>query len=322
MTEESSGPSPGARRSAWIVFAMLMMVVVPAALTLNTVRWPGTLQIPSEDPAPYGYTWSLMLFIVPIAVIALWFLPREGVVIPKRAFWWTLGLLVPTGFALDFFLAHVFFVFPNAGATLRIGAPALGGPVPIEEYLFYLTGFVTVLLLYVWLDEFWLAAYNVPDYPSAAGQIDHLLRFHPFSLILGATLIAVAIVYKKFFSAVPQGFPGYFTFLITVAFVPSAGFFPTARQFINWRALSLAVFLITLISLLWEVTLAAPYGWWGYQANAMMGIFVGAWSGLPIEAVFVWIAVTYSTAFIFEIVKLWLASGKGVREGFLGTKRP
>lgn len=321
MPEESSSPSPGARRSALIVFAMLLMVVVPAAVTLNTVRWPGTLRVPSADPTPYGYTWSLLLFIVPIAVIALWFLRREGVAIPRRAFWWTLGLLVPTGLVLDFFLAHAFFVFPNAGATLGIGAPALGGPVPVEEYIFYVTGFVAVLLLYVWSDEFWLAAYNVPDYPGAAGRIDRLLRFHPFSLILGASLIAAAIVYKKFFSAVPQGFPGYFTFLISVAFVPAAGFFPTARQFINWRAVSLTIFLITLISLLWEVTLAVPYGWWGYQADAMTGIFIGAWSGLPLEAVFVWIAVTYSTVIVFETVKLGLASGKGIREVFLGARR-
>ena len=38
----------------------------------------------------------------------------------------------------------------------------------MEEYVFYLTGFLTVLLLYIWLGEFWLAAYNVIDYPGEA----------------------------------------------------------------------------------------------------------------------------------------------------------
>jgi hypothetical protein len=52
----------------------------------------------------------------------------------------------------------------------------------------------------------------------------------------------------------------------------------------------------------------------------MMGLFIGAWAGLPIEAVCVWIAVTYATAIVFEIVKLWLASEKSAKHAFLGVK--
>ena len=80
----------------------------------------------------------------------------------------------------------------------------------------------------------------------------------------------------------------------------------------------LTLFLIVPISLLWEATLAVPYGWWGYQPKQMMGLFIGAWSGLPIEAVCVWMAVSYSTTIIFEIIKLWLASGKIAKAAFLG----
>ena len=50
-------------------------------------------------------------------------------------------------------------------------------------------------------------------------------------------------------------------------------------------------FLILLISLLWEVTLAIPYGWWDYRPGAMMGLAIAAWRGLPVEAVCVWLAV-------------------------------
>ena len=46
---------------------------------------------------------------------------------------------------------------------------------------------------------------------------------------------------------------------------PSAALLPAAMPVINWRAFSLAVFIILLISLLWEATLAVPYGWWGFQ---------------------------------------------------------
>jgi hypothetical protein len=143
---------------------MLAMVSVPATLTLTTVRSPGTLQVVSSNPTPYGYTWSLLLFVVPIMVIAFGFLPRKEAQFPRKAFWWTIGILVPLGFATDFFFASRFFIFSNAGATLQIGAPALHKPVPIEEYVFYLAGFMATLLIYLWLDEYWLAAYNAPDY--------------------------------------------------------------------------------------------------------------------------------------------------------------
>lgn len=317
---ESKSNRSESRLSAWIVVIMLGMVAVPATITLESVRSPATILMTNSDPTPYGYTWSLLLFLVPIVVIAFGFLPREEVKIPRKAFWWTIGILVPLGFATDFFFASRFFLFPNAGATLRIDAPALHKPVPVEEYVFYLTGFIAVLLIYLWLDEYWLAAYNVADYRMESKKIDRLLRVHPPSVILGIALIAAAVVYKKAFSPIREGFPEYFTFLVLAAFVPAAGFFPTARRFINWRAFSLTLFLILLVSLLWEATLAVPYQWWDYQPKQMIGIRIGAWSGLPVEAVCVWIAVTYATAIIFEVVKLWQASERTAKDVFLGLK--
>jgi len=312
------GTNPSPRLSAWIVAAMVAMIAVPTAITLHSVRSPGTLQVLSSNPTPHGYTWSLLLFIVPIVVIACWFLPAEGVGIPRRAFWWTIGILVPLGFGLDFFFAHWFFVFPNSEATLGIAAPALGHPVPVEEYIFYFTGFLCVLLIYVWLDEFWLVAYNVPDYPGESKKISRLFQFHPTSAIAGVLLIVIAVLYKKMFSPCPAGFPGYCTVLVAGGFVPAMSFFPTVRPFINWRAFSLALFIILLVSLLWEATLALPYQWWAFQSAQMTGLFIGAWARLPIEEVCVWIAVTYATVIVFEVFKLWQASGKKARQAFLG----
>ena len=316
-----SQESPNPRLSAWLVLSMLGMIAVPAAITLHTVRVPAIVKVPNSNPTPYGYTCSLLLFVVPIVVIAGWFLPNENVRISKRAFWRTMAVLVPIGFGLDFFLAHRFFVFPNVGATLGIGAPAIGGSVPVEEYLFYFTGFLAVLLIYVWSGEYWLAA-KVTDYSSAARQVRRLLTFHPTSLLVGVALIGAAILYKKLRSPVPDGFPGYFTVLVMGGVVPSVSFFPVARRFIHWRAFSLTIFMVLLISMLWEATLAVPYGWWGYQQREMMGLFIGAWTGLPIEAVTVWIAVTYGSTIVYEIVKLWQASGQPARRAFLGEPRP
>jgi hypothetical protein len=307
----------------WIVIAMVAMVVIPAAITLYSVHQPAPLVPVNQDATPHGYTFSLLLFIIPSAVIAGWFLPSEGLHVPRRAFYWTLGILVPLGFLLDFVFAQWFFDFPNRGATLGIQAPALGRAVPVEEYVFYLTGFLTVLLLYVWLGEFWLAAYNVIDYRGAAKNVRRLSQFHPTSLILAAVLIGAAWFFKKHL-ALPvdqAGFPGYFTFLVSGALLPAMTFFPVARRFINWRALSLTLFFMLLVSLLWEVTLAVPYNWWNFQHRQMTGIFIGAWSYLPIEEVFVWIAVTYATAILFEVIKVWVASERSVREVMLGPKQ-
>jgi hypothetical protein len=300
----SNAPTP--RQSAWLVAVMLLLIVIPAGITLHRVRVPATITLSSANPTPQGYTWSLLLFIVPIAVIGGWFLPQERLRIPRRAFWLTLAILVPVGFAMDFFFANRFFLFLNPGATLEIHAPAIGGVIPIEEYVFYFTGFLAVLLLYVWTGEYWLAAYCVPDPHPDAARMRRLLNFHPESLAAGIVLIAAAIAYKKFVSPVPDGLPGYFIALAAGVTVPSMALYPAARNFIHWRALSLTLFMILLISLFWEATLAVPYGWWSYRPEQMTGIFVGAWARLPIEAVLVWISVTYTTAIVYEVLKLKL----------------
>jgi hypothetical protein len=309
------------RTNAWVVLAMLATVIIPAAIALFTVRSPATIQL-VRDPSPRGYTWSLLLFIAPITVIAFWFLLHKDLRIPRKAFWRTIAILVPLGCALDFFFATWFFVFPNTFATLGFQLPVLGGSVPVEEYLFYLTGFHAVLLIYVWLDEYWLAAYNVPDYKARSKQIPRLVQFHGFSLIVGVIVIVAAVIFKKFFAAKPEGFPSYFIILVGGGMVPAVGFYPSAKEFINWRALSFTMFFILLVSLLWEATLAIPYGWWGYNESQMIGIFIGGWSRLPIEAVCVWIAVTYATIILFEVVKLWQASSKSALRAFLGSKSP
>ena len=324
MTGPRSHGLPSSTVSAWIVIAMLAMIVVPATLTLRTVQIPVPLMPINQNSTPHGYTISLLLFIFPIALISGWFLPSENLRIPQRAFWRTIGILVPLGFLLDFVFAQWLFCYPNAAATLRIPAPALGRPVPVEEYVFYLTGFLAVLLLYVWLGEFWLAAYNEPDYPGEARKMRRLVQFHATSLILAVALIGSAWFYKKHL-ALPEdraGFPGYFTFLVAGALIPAVIFFPVARRFINWRALSLTLFFMLLVSLLWETTLAVPYGWWSFQHRQMIGLFIGAWSRLPIEEVCVWIAVTYATVIVFEVVKIRLVSERSVRDALLGATEP
>src|SRR5215831_11994141 len=108
------------------------------------------------------------------------------------------------------------------------------------------------LLLYVWLGEFWLASYSLPDYPGDARKVRRLLRFHPISLFAAVLFMAAAWFYKKHF-ALPEyqaGFPGYFLFLVVGAPASGNGVFSggQALHFINWRALSLTLFFMALLS--------------------------------------------------------------------------
>ena len=228
-------PGPVSPRSSFATVAIILgMIVLPAALTLGRVRVPAVVDVAAPNPSPYGYTVSLLLFLVPILAVGGWLVPRDDVKISKKSFVRTIALLFPLGVVLDFFFAHLFLKFPNVNATLRIPAPALGnggsghifvgspnhiivGSVPIEEYVFYLTGFVTVLLLYIWLDEYWLAAYSIPGDDPIRGAFQRLLRFHPESLISAVILIGAAILYRHLFLPSLPGFPGYFTFLVIAA---------------------------------------------------------------------------------------------------------
>ena len=306
------------RASFLLVFAMLLMISVPAGLALHTVRIAPQIPASPADSSPYGYTISLLLFVVPIVTILCWLVPSEHLKISKSSVVRTIALLFPLGAGLDFFFAHSFLTFPNPRATLRILAPALGGGVPIEEYLFYFTGFLAVLLLYIWLDEYWLSAYSIPVGSGQRTDFKRLLQFHAPSLIAGVALIAGAIVFRRLFVE-EAGFPGYFIFLVIAALGPSALFLPSALPVINWRALSLTLFFILLMSLLWEATLGLPYGWWGFRHSQMLGIYITAWSELPIEEVLVWITVTYATVIVYEVVRRWQSSGKRARHAFLGV---
>lgn len=307
------------RRAALTVIGLLALLAAPATLTLYQVREPARQLLESPNPTPYGYTWSLLLFLAPALVLGTWFARQRSRSCQKRGFARTLVALVPIGFGLDFLLASWLFCFPNEAATLGLKVPILGGSAPLEEFIFYASGFLVVLLTYIWADEYWMAAYNVPDYGGPAQNLDRVVSFHLPSLVSGAGLIAAALLYKRVFQP-GTGFPWYFSYLVIGAIIPSTGLFRSVRSFVNWRAFSLVLALVLWVSLLWEVTLAVPYGWWQYQPDLMLGIKVRVWSELPIEAVLVWVAVTYVTVIVFEAMKVWVASGMSGREAMTGRR--
>jgi len=299
------------------VIYIILLLVIPASLTLVSVIEPGQMRIDSDNPTPFGYTISLSLFLIPACALAFWFLKKDGLAMQKKAFRFTLIMLTPTGIILDVLFGNAFFSFSNHNAVIGITFPAVGGPLPIEELIFYLSGFATVLLIYIWCDEYWLEKYNIPDYKASTQNIDKIIQLHPNSLLIGLVLIVMAIIYKKIFSG-EAGFPWYFIYLTIVALVPSMVLYKCARNFINWRAFSLTFIIIVLISLLWEVTLALPYGWWNFRHENMIGIYIKAWHDLPIEEIVVWFTVSFASVIFYETMKIWLTCQKSFTQAFLG----
>src|SRR5262249_11010993 len=98
------------RRAFLVIFAIVATLVIPAALTLRTVIHPVILQATSDNPTPLGYTWSLLLFIIPIGALGWWFGCRPDLRFPRKAFWRTIAVLTPLGFLLDLLFGNAFFV--------------------------------------------------------------------------------------------------------------------------------------------------------------------------------------------------------------------
>jgi hypothetical protein len=306
-----------------IVFGILAVLVIPAAITLSTVRLPLQRSDVEMNPTPLGYTVSLLIYLVPVLTLHQWFSRRfvDRLDYRRRAFRRTVATLIPLGFALDVVLGYALLTFDNPAATLGIRLPALSFAdfsfplhLPVEEFVFYALGFIAILAVYVWCDEYWLKLYNVPDYdipPGTTGRGLPLLLAQlqiRIPLTISAALVGAAWMYKAFGPhEYHDGFPTYFTFLVLASLLPSMLLFESTRRFINWQAFCFTLLWVLLTSLLWEATLAAPYQWWGYQEWHMLGLFVGAWFDLPIEAVLVWLAVTFTTVMVYEAFKILLS---------------
>ncbi len=318
-----------------VILVMLACFVVPFTLTLSTVDFvrplaplqhpylrppnPAAVMEPQADPTPLGYTWSLSLYLVPCAVLLVWFLRRKHSLIQKRAFWLTTGLMATLGMLLDILFGRLFFTFPNEGSVigLRFHGYLWGEgwkqTIPIEEVGFYFFGCLCMLLVYIWGDEYWFGAYNV-DADEECRTVDHrqrpvvrryrkLASFHPWSVGYGLLFFALGWWYKKYGNhPYHEGFPGYWLFMVAVALTPSILFYPVARPFINWRAYSLALVASLFVSLFWEAAVAFPYQWWGYNESQMMGLFINGFSGLPIEEPVLWILASWAIVIIYETI--------------------
>ena len=313
-----------------VLLGMALVIIVPALVTLASIPEPRpAMPIPptvTTNPSPYGYTWSLLLFVVPSVAIGAWVLSIRQGALEKRAFWIAVGVLLPLWCALDVFFGLTFFTFPNTGASVgHFWGYQFGHgwrqTSPLEELGFYAFGFIAMLLVYIWGDAYFVKAYS-PSREHTPDQMKHLISFHPRSALVGVVLIALASVYKRWGPHDHRdGLPGYFIFLTLGSILPSVLFYRIARPFINFRALALTGFFMGVVSLFWEAAIGIPYQWWDYNKDQMMGIFIGPLTGLPIEEVILWVSCAWCTVILYETIRTFLRMNRSdvmavMKDGF------
>jgi hypothetical protein len=307
------------------VAALMAMLAVASTLAIIRISVSQQPVDPTLNPSPLGYTYSLALFVMPCVVFGVWVWRSPRTTEQRRACFITLILLIPLGFILDVFFGRTFLRFPNLNATLgillpgydlRTGWRGLWGAgwepsLPVEEFAFYGLGFMAMLLAYVWGDEILFRASKVDDHQRTPRVFRGWKATLLFWLAVGAGLFGTAWLIRR---AVPSqsgaAFPGYFLFLLIASIVPSLFCSRVAFQFINWRALATSWLFVLATSQFWEASLGVPYGWWAYEPDQMMGIFLKPHCDLPIEAVLVWTLGSWTTVIIYETLLTALYAGR------------
>lgn len=298
------------------MMVMAALVIISSAIAMITADEAPAALFP-EGAGEYGYTISLALFVVPVVALIVWFVRHKPSMERHwRAFWITFGIIVVLWSVLDILLARTFFVFPYEAATLGIDVigynpgQGWGAVVPIEEFMFYILGCAFLVLMYIWASEFWFLEHTLAEdaYQEAAEhqRLGALFDWRVVAAGVGFVLLAVLVKWWNPFGTAEGGFPGYITFIVLIVAVPTMMFLEVVLRFVNVRAMVFTLQSMLLIALLWEATLALPYGWWNYQHNQMMGIFITPWSNLPIEAALLWFAATWSNIAIYEVAKLFV----------------
>ena len=280
-----------ALRTVWLDLGWLVVLVISLAFPL-VVDALGKL----------SYAWSLAFWLIPILYLIPLFLTltADGHGRRRRALSLTVGLIVGLGVVLDFLLGPLTLTFPGCVVDDGRYLYCLAGRVPIEEIFFYAFGPIAIVLVYAAADERWLKAYNPKD---------DLLNVK--LLQISPPLVVTAVVAAAFLTIVWRvrgEFPTYATFLTAGALLPAIVLYRCIGRFVNWPAFAATTLYVTLTSVIWEVTLAVPRGWWGYEMRGMLAA-IGAWSRpepFPVEAAFVWVAATFSAVLTYEFFKAFM----------------
>jgi hypothetical protein len=302
-------------RTFWLNLGWLVVLVVTFAVPLSL-----------DAVERLNYFTSLTIWLIPI--LYLWptfmILTASGTGRRRRALRWTVVTIVGLGIVLDFVLGFLTLRFagctsPAVAPTGRylLCLPAVHGRIPIEEVLFYAMGPIAMVLVYACADERWLSRYNPPD-----ELVDlALIQISPAIAMVGAAAAAAALILWR----TNGTFPTYFAFLAAGAVLPAMFLYRSIGALTNWPAFAVTTLYVILTSVIWEVTLAIPRLWWGYQPSGMVGVTIAAWSRgdaiFPIEAAVVWIFAPFASVLTYEFAKALTHHSKPTWIALFGASR-
>lgn len=297
-------------RTFWLNLGWLVVLIV-------------TVGVPLALDAVGRLTYFASLVFWGVPLLYLWpvfrSLTAAGSGRRRRALRWSAGSIAVLGVGLDLVLGHLTFRFPGCeaepGASPYIlCVPGLGGLVPIEELLFYVMGPIAIVLTYACADHRWLSRYHSGD-----DRLDRsLIRISP-RLVAAAALAALAafVLWRA-----NGTFPTYFVFLTAGSLLPAMFLYRTVGHLTNWPALAVTTLYVLLTSVIWEVTLAIPRQWWGYEPSGMVGLVIAAWSRgtaiFPVEAAVVWLAAPFSCILIYEFANAFFHHPGSTRAALFG----
>jgi hypothetical protein len=273
------------------------------------------------------YFKSLFFWLVPVILL----LPRLYHETDKggrrrRAFWLTVAFIFLSGCFLDFILGQWILAFDPAQGVYIYRIPSWGQGVPIEEVFFYLLGGMAIVLVYFWADEYWMKAYNVRQRrwnDELFGGDFKLVQISKTAIILTIALFVAGLIVKAQLGHGAWPPPYYYTFLVLAALVPAVIIYRGVNDLVNWRAFSFTCLYVLVTSCVWEVTLGIARKWWWYQGPpAVMGWYIPAFGHperpYPMEALVVWLVVSFDTILAYEFIKALIHDRRSVRETLFG----
>lgn len=315
-------------RDIRILLGMVVTLGLPAVMTLASIQARPEDALKDPNASRFGYTISLLLFLFPILVLFGLHLQAHKPNVHRRALIWSSVAIASIGFVLDTVFGYTFFTFKNPYATLGIYLPSwdwaamswVSGYLPVEEFAFYILGALFTIAVYLWANDEWLADYDPDVHRDLCRAVPKLIHVSWGSLWIWLALLAAGIVFKRV-GPHPEGFPGYFIFVMTLGFLPTFLFLRAISPFVNWRAFGFAFGILLLVSLIWEATLGVPYDWWNYHHDQMLGIKVRAWADLPMEAVLLWLVIAWDCIIAFELFRVYFHMDRPVRAALIGPRR-
>ena len=284
-------------------------------LLVFAASWIIPLLLDAHQPSWLTYFSSLVIWLIPITY--LWaniVRATDPGARRRKALAIAIVTVVVLGGVLDFILGNKTLIFNSKYVWCIRG-------VPIEEMLFYSLAPTAIALAYACCDQIWFHSPDLENVRHSFRPCDRLLSIHGGFALTAVLLTAIAVTV----GLRRHIFPIYFTFLIAFAILPAVFLYGVLRRVINWHAFAVTTFYVIATSMFWELTLALPRGWWGYQMHGMLAR-VPAWSGnapFPIEAAIVWVFAPFTCVMAFEFARaLIYHPARTVRGALFGAAEP